>query len=109
VFSVPIPSRGNRALRSRAGSSSGGVVSPSKGVASPIAADKSEGTPSESVPAWGVDFDPISFVSEHLKGDTKRFDTMPLKGVRKVAVGNGLRCVALNELVYGRLEKGKWR
>jgi hypothetical protein len=70
----------------------------------PAAAD-GESSRREPVPTWNEDFDPMAFVVDNLKGCTSRLDAMSLEELRKLAAGTGLKCFALNQMVYSRQEK----
>jgi hypothetical protein len=68
-------------------------------------ATEGESSKREALPTWNEDFDPIAFVTENFKGCTPRLDALSLEELRKLAVGTGLKCVALNQMVYVRQEK----
>jgi chromosome segregation ATPase len=44
-------------------------------------------------------------VADNLKGYSSRLDAMSLEELRKLAVGIGLMCLALNQMVFSRQEK----
>jgi hypothetical protein len=99
----PPVAKGGRSTRSRTATH----VSPpkSKGeMVEPATADR-ESSRREPVPAWNEDFDPVAFVADNLKGCTSRLDAMSLEELRKLAAGTGLKCLALNQMVYSRQEK----
>jgi hypothetical protein len=77
----------------------------SKGEAVDSAAAEGENSRREPLPTWNEDFDPIAFVAENLKGCTSRLDALNFEELRKLAVGTGLKCLALNQMVYARQEK----
>jgi chromosome segregation ATPase len=64
-----------------------------------------ERSKTESPPIWNEYFDPLTFVSENLKGYSSRLDAMSLEELRKLAAGTGLKCLALNQMVFNRQEK----
>jgi hypothetical protein len=68
-------------------------------------ATEGESSKREALPTWNEDFDPIAFVTENFKGCTPRLDALSLEELRKLAAGTGLKCVALNQMVYVRQEK----
>jgi hypothetical protein len=47
----------------------------------------------------------IAFVAENLKSHSTRLDALSLGELRKLAVGGGLKCLALNQMVFTRQEK----
>ncbi|GAU10818.1 hypothetical protein TSUD_424910, partial [Trifolium subterraneum] len=57
--------------------------------------------------AWGSDFDPSAFISEHLalKGDSSKFDAMEIPELRKLCIGQGLKSVVLSHLMSVRQDK----
>jgi hypothetical protein len=57
-----------------------------------------------SPPTWNEDFYPIAFVAEHLKGTSSRLESLSLEELRKLTVGSGLKCLALNQMVFARQE-----
>jgi hypothetical protein len=59
----------------------------------------------ETPPIWDETFDPLAFVSENLKGYSSRLHAMSLEELRKLAAGTGLKCLALNQMVYNRQEQ----
>jgi chromosome segregation ATPase len=69
------------------------------------AAAEGESSRREPLPTWNEDFDPIAFVTDNLKACTSRLDALSLEELRKLAVGTGLKCLALNQMVYTRQEK----
>jgi hypothetical protein len=69
------------------------------------ATTEGEKSKTESPPIWNEDFDPLTFVSENLKGYSSRLDAMGLEELRKLAAGTGLKCLALNQMVFNRQEK----
>lgn len=105
VISVMIPKKGTRVTRARLGGGSGGVTSPPKDMAPSSSTAAGKSSPQDEFANWGKDFDPIEFVSANFKGDTKKFDVMPLEDLRRLAVGNELKCLALNQLIFNRQEK----
>jgi hypothetical protein len=100
---IPLPLvKGGRTLRSRAAA----VRPPApQGDTAGSEATEEESSKQESLPTWGEDFDPIAFVAENLKGHSSRLDALSLGELRKLAVGSGLKCLALNQLVFTRQEK----
>jgi hypothetical protein len=100
---LPPVAKGGRSTRSRTSTH----VSPakSKGETVDSAAAEGENSRREPLPTWNEDFDPITFVAENLKGCTSRLDALSLEELRKLAVGTGLKCLALNQMVYARQEK----
>jgi chromosome segregation ATPase len=64
-----------------------------------------EKSKTESPPIWDETFDPLAFVSENLKGYSSRLHAMSLEELRKLAAGTGLKCLALNQMVFNRQEK----
>jgi hypothetical protein len=100
----PLPvAKGGRTTRRHATS----TVNPdeSKGDAIESVAAEGESSRREPLPTWNEDFDPIAFVADNLKGCTSRLDALSLEELRKLAVGTGLKCLALNQMVYARQEK----
>jgi hypothetical protein len=99
----PPVAKGGRSTRSRTSTH----VSPakSKGDVADSATAEGENSRRESLPTWNEDFDPIAFVAENLKGCTSRLDALNLEELRKLAVGTGLKCLALNQMVYARQKK----
>jgi hypothetical protein len=95
--------KGGRTTRSHASA----FVKPTalQGEAVASAATEGESSQPESIPAWSEDFDPIAFVAENLKGHSTRLDALSLGELRKLAVGSGLKCLALNQMVFTRQEK----
>jgi chromosome segregation ATPase len=59
----------------------------------------------EPLPTWSEDFDPVAFIADNLKGCTSHLDALSLEELRKLAAGTGLKCLALNQIVYVRQEK----
>jgi hypothetical protein len=59
----------------------------------------------ETPPIWDETFDSLAFVSENLKGYSSRLHAMSLEELRKLAAGTGLKCLALNQMVYNRQEQ----
>jgi hypothetical protein len=101
---LPPPiAKGGRSTRSRAATFVKPTVVQDHTVDS--AAVEGEGSKGDSPPAWGEDFDPITFVAENLKGYSTRLEAMNLEELRKLAVGSGLKCLALNQMVFNRQEK----
>jgi hypothetical protein len=64
-----------------------------------------ESSKHDSPPTWSEDFDLVTFVAENLKGHSTRLDALSLEELRKLAVGSGLKCLALNQMVFNRQEK----
>jgi hypothetical protein len=91
-----------RTTRSRASAFVKPVVSQGEAVGS--AATEEESSKRESPPTWSEDFDPIAFVADNLKGYSSRLDALSLEELRKLAVGSGLKCLALNQMVFTRQE-----
>jgi hypothetical protein len=56
---------------------------------------------------WGKKFDPISFINNHLvlKDDCRRFESMDMGSLRKMALGYELKSLVLNQVLSGRQEK----
>jgi hypothetical protein len=100
---LPPPVKGGRSTRSRASS----FVKPGlpQGEAVGSAATEEESSQQEALPSWGEDFDPIAFVADNLKGHSSRLNAFSLEELRKLAVGTGLKCLALNQMVFTRQEK----
>jgi hypothetical protein len=99
----PPVAKGGRSTHSRSATQ----ASPPKAkgeMVEPATAD-GESSRREPVPAWNEDFDPVAFVADNLKGCTSRLDAMSLEELRKLAAGTGLKCLALNQMVYSRQEK----
>jgi hypothetical protein len=80
------------------------MVSPEDDAVVSEAVEK-EGFKGESPPVWDEGFDPLEFVAENLKGYSSRLDAMSLDELRKLAAGTGLKCLALNQMVFNRQEK----
>jgi hypothetical protein len=95
--------KGGRTTRSRA-SAFAKPVEPS-GEAVNSAIGEGESSKQETLPTWSEDFDPIAFVADNLRGYSSRLDAMSLEELRKLAVGTGLKCLALNQMVFTRQEK----
>jgi hypothetical protein len=72
-----------------------------------VGSDVAEGESSkqDTLPTWNEDFDPVTFVSENLKGYSSRLNVLGLEELRKLAAGTGLKCLALNQMVFNRQEK----
>jgi hypothetical protein len=70
-----------------------------------LVAPGGESCKQESPPTWSEDFDPIAFVAEILKGNSCRLETLSLEELRKLAVESGLKCLALNQMVFACQEK----
>jgi hypothetical protein len=64
-----------------------------------------ESSKKESPPTWSEDFDLIAFVAEILNGNLCRLETLSLEELRKLAVESGLKCLALNQMVFACQEK----
>jgi hypothetical protein len=77
----------------------------SQGDAVDSAAAEGKNSRREPLPTCNEDFDPIAFVADNLKGCTSHLDALSLEELRKLAVGTGLKCLALNQMVYTRQEK----
>ncbi|KAK2429176.1 hypothetical protein QL285_027636 [Trifolium repens] len=95
--------KGGRTTRRRAASSAN-QDEPMGDVMKSVAAE-GESSKREALPTWNEDFDPIAFVADNLKGCTSRLDALSLEELRKLAVRTGLKCLALNQMVYARQEK----
>jgi hypothetical protein len=100
---VPPPVKGGRSSRHRP-SGSTKPITPQGEVAGSEAVE-GEKSKTKSPPIWNEDFDPLTFVAENLKGYSSRLDTMSLEELRKLAAGTGLKCLALNQMVFNRQEK----
>jgi hypothetical protein len=96
---IPVLVKGERTTCSRAAA----VVTPEE----PLGPNPLDGESSkpDTPPTWNEDFDPITFVSENLKGYSSCLDTLGFEDLRKLAVGTGLKCLALNQMVFNRQEK----
>jgi hypothetical protein len=101
VLSPPV--KGGRSSRHRPSGPAERIASQGEVVGS--AATEGEKSKAESPPIWNEDFDPLTFVSENLKGYSSRLDAMSLEELRKLAAGTGLKCLALNQMVFNRQEK----
>jgi hypothetical protein len=99
----PLVKKGGRTTRSRASAFAKPVEPPGEAVNS--AAGEGESSKQETLPTWSEGFDLISFVADNLKGYSSRLDAMSLEELRKLAVGTGLKCLALNQMVFTRQEK----
>jgi hypothetical protein len=95
--------KGGRTTR-RHGASTANPNEPKGDVTESVAVE-GESSRREALPTWNEDFDPITFMADNLKGCTSRMDAMSLEELRKLAVGTGLKCLALNQMVYARQEK----
>jgi hypothetical protein len=96
----PLVTRG-RLTRHRSSGSAKPIASHGEVIGS--AATEEENSKHESPSTWSEDFDPIAFVAENLKGYSTHLDA--LEELRKLAVGSGLKCLALNQMVFSRQEK----
>jgi hypothetical protein len=98
---VPLPLvKSGRSLRSRAAA----AVMPNVHQSESMTIEE-ESSKQESPPTWGEDFDSIAFVADNLKGHSSRLDALSLEELWKLAVGSGLKCLALNQMVFTRQEK----
>jgi hypothetical protein len=95
--------KGGRTTRRRAASNANPAES--KGDTIDFVAAEGESSRREPLPTWNEDFDPIVFVADNLKGCKSRLDALSLEELRKLAVRTGLKCLALNQMVYARQEK----
>jgi hypothetical protein len=95
--------KGGRTTRSRAST----FVKPTapQGEAAGSVATEGESSKQESLPTWSEDFDPIAFVADNLKGYSSRLDALSLEELCKLAVGSGLKCLVLNQMVFTLQEK----
>jgi chromosome segregation ATPase len=50
-------------------------------------------------------FDPLTFVQENLKGYSSRLGALSLDDLRRLAADTGLKCLALNQVVFDRQEQ----
>jgi hypothetical protein len=100
---IPPLVKGGRSTRHRPSGSVKPVVSQGEAIGS--AALEGENSKHDSPPTWGEDFDPVAFVAENLRGHSSRLDALSLEELRKLAVGSGLKCLALNQMVFTRQEK----
>jgi hypothetical protein len=89
--------KGGRTTRRRAATNVNPPVS--QGNAIDSAAAEGESSRREPLPTWNEDFNPITFVAENLKGCTSRLDALSLEELRKLSVGTGMKCLALNQMV----------
>jgi hypothetical protein len=100
---LPPPVKGGRSSRHRSSDTNKPVELQDDVTGS--AALEGEGSKHDSPPTWGEDFDPVAFVAENLKGHSTRLEALSLEELRKLAVGSGLKCLALNQMVFNRQEK----
>jgi hypothetical protein len=101
VFHPPVKS--GRSSRHRSSGSTKPTTPPGEVAASE--AVEGEKSKTETPPIWDETFDPLAFVSENLKGYSSRLQAMSLEELRKLAAGTGLKCLALNQMVYNRQEQ----
>jgi hypothetical protein len=95
--------KGGRTTRGRASTYVSLIVS--QGDAVDSAAAEGKNSRREPLPTCNEDFDPIAFVADNLKGCISRLDALSLEELRKLAVETGLKCLALNQMVFTRQEK----
>jgi hypothetical protein len=95
--------RGTRSSRHRPTESDKPVASQGEVIGS--VATEEEKSKNESPPTWNEGFDPVTFVSENLKGYSSRLDALGLEELRRLAAGTGLKCLALNQMVFNRQER----
>jgi hypothetical protein len=95
--------KGGRTTRRRAATNVNPPVSQSDAIDS--AAAEGESSRREPLPTWNEDFNPITFVAENLKGCTSRLDALSLEELRKLSVRTGLKCLALNQMVFTHQER----
>jgi hypothetical protein len=100
---LPPPVKGGRSSRHRSSDTNKPVELQDDVTGS--AALEGEGSKHDSPPTWGEDFDPVAFVAENLKGHSTRLEALSLEELRKLAVESGLKCLALNQMVFNRQEK----
>jgi hypothetical protein len=100
---LPPPVKGGRSSRHRSSDTNKPVELQDDVTGS--AALEGECSKHDSPPTWGEDFDPVAFVAENLKGHSTRLEALSLEELRKLAVGSGLKCLALNQMVFNRQEK----
>jgi hypothetical protein len=101
---VPPPLvKGGRTTRSRASAFTKPIDPPVEAINSVVG--EGESSKQEALPTWSEDFDHIAFVADNLKGYSSRLDAMSLEELQKLAVGTGLKCLALNQMVFSRQEK----
>ncbi|GAU22943.1 hypothetical protein TSUD_326710 [Trifolium subterraneum] len=80
---------------------------PTPEVVQPVAATAGPSPSGADPSAWGSEFDPAAFISDHLtmKGDSSMFDALGIAEFRKLCIGQGLKSVVVSHFMFVRQEK----